>query len=393
MVAAAAPADTLFPRPAELRPNIEFWKGVFAVFDTNEVIVHDAEHLGVIYGVESLSRGPGRRASEQAIRDRYARALARLAQGPVDTLALGPEERRVWLAHGRSLDPECYRRAADRLRLQVGQRSRMVRGLGTWRRHRGEMERIFRQHGLPDSLVFLPFVESGFNAQARSTAGAVGLWQITRPAARRLLRMDRRVDERRDPLRATGAAATILGHNHRTLGSWPLAITAYNHGLGGVARGVRTVSSTNIADLVHRYRGKAFGFASRNFYAEFLAILEVMGQYPVYYGEDGPHLAVVPAGRLAEERVARLERGGLAARSGPTLVRYALDRPRLVQLDIYDVRGQRVRSLARQVQGPGSYQAAWDGLDEQDLTASTGVYLARLQAGNQVEYGKLVLLR
>jgi hypothetical protein len=138
-------------------------------------------------------------------------------------------------------------------------------------------------------------VESSYNVRARSSAGAVGLWQITKPAARRLLHIGRRADERQDPLKATHAAARILKANHASLGSWPLAITAYNHGPGGVARGVREVGSQDISELVSRYRGPAFGFASRNFYAEFLAALEVVSERQLHFGADpgGPAREVV----------------------------------------------------------------------------------------------------
>jgi membrane-bound lytic murein transglycosylase D len=93
------------------------------------------------------------------------------------------------------------------------------------------------------------------------------------------------VDERRDPLRATRGAALHLKANYEALGSWPLAITAYNHGRAGVARAVRDTGSSDIGVVVKRYRGPLFGFASRNFYAEFLAALAVERSYKDYFGD------------------------------------------------------------------------------------------------------------
>jgi membrane-bound lytic murein transglycosylase D len=253
--------------------------------------VHDSEDLRVVYEVVDLRArfDAGRerqrqQAQEDALR-RYQRALERLAQGVGDTARLGGEERRAWVALGRTMAPQRYRDARERLRVQVGQRDRFAAGLAVWDQYRDRFQQILRGYDVPDSLAVLPFVESSFNNRARSTAGAVGLWQITKPAGKHLLRMGRRADERQDPVKATQAAAQILKANHRLLGSWPLAITAYNHGPAGVARGTREVGSTDIAELVARYRGPAFGFASRNFYVEFLAALAVVGQRDVFFAE------------------------------------------------------------------------------------------------------------
>jgi membrane-bound lytic murein transglycosylase D len=76
-----------------------------------------------------------------------------------------------------------------------------------------------------------------------------------------------------------------LKENYEALDSWPLAITAYNHGRAGMARAVRETGSSDIGVIVKRYRGPLFGFASRNFYAEFLAALAVERSYKDYFGD------------------------------------------------------------------------------------------------------------
>ena len=83
---------------------------------------------------------------------------------------------------------------------------------------------------------------------------------------------------------ATEAAARFLRSNYEKLGAWPLAITAYNHGPGGVAAAIDTVGSSDIGDIVRLYRGKNFGFASRNFYTEFLAALEIERNHQKHFG-------------------------------------------------------------------------------------------------------------
>jgi membrane-bound lytic murein transglycosylase D len=98
------------------------------------------------------------------------------------------------------------------------------------------------------------------------------------------MRLNDVVDDRRDPLFSTEAAAAHLRDDYVALQSWPLAITAYNHGRYGVVRAIKRLGTRNIADIVRRYRSPSFGFASRNFYASFLAAVDVYRDYPKYFG-------------------------------------------------------------------------------------------------------------
>ena len=138
------------------------------------------------------------------------------------------------------------------------------------------MRKIFSARGLPVELTYLPLVESSFRNDARSFRGAVGMWQFMPSTGRLYMRVTRLVDERRDPLEATRAAARLLQDNYRELGTWPLAVTAYNHGRAGMRRAVRRLGTRDIVTIIARYRGRTFKFASKNFYAEFLAAVHVM---------------------------------------------------------------------------------------------------------------------
>jgi membrane-bound lytic murein transglycosylase D len=146
------------------------------------------------------------------------------------------------------------------------------------------MESIFERAGLPKELTLLPHVESSFRNDARSKAGAAGIWQFMPSTGRRFLRVNKRVDERHDVRLATIAATKLLKENYSLLGTWPLAITAYNHGAWGMKKAVAKTGTKDIGKIVQRYRGRAFGFASRNFYAEFLAAVHIAKHYKAYFG-------------------------------------------------------------------------------------------------------------
>jgi hypothetical protein len=83
------------------------------------------------------------------------------------------------------------------------------------------MKQIFNKFGLPDDLVYLPHVESSFNPKAYSKFGAAGIWQFTRSTGRQYLTVDYAVDERRDPIRASVAAARLLKQNYKKFKKWP----------------------------------------------------------------------------------------------------------------------------------------------------------------------------
>lgn len=107
-------------------------------------------------------------------------------------------------------------------------------------RYEGMIRSKLRERGMPEDLLYLSMIESGFNPNARSRAQAVGLWQFMAPTARMYnLRVDGYVDERRDPEKSTDAALRYLQDLYDEFGSWSLAAAAYNSGGGRVARVMR----------------------------------------------------------------------------------------------------------------------------------------------------------
>ena len=284
LAAAAEPPDP-FAHPPELEKDVRFWIRVYTEVTTDQGLLHDDWNLGLVYEVlrfDPASSPAQRERLVAAAKARYAGLLRRFAAGETDDLT--PHERRILHAFGDHATPQDFRDAIDRIRFQLGQADRFREGLiraAVWEK---QIARTLTQHGVPAEIAALPHVESSFNLAAYSKVGAAGLWQFMPSTARRYMRVDSVVDQRLDPYTATEAAANLMLYNYRLVGTWPLAVTAYNHGPGGLRTAQDELGSSDIAVIVKRYQGKTFGFASRNFYVAFLAALEVDRNAEKYFG-------------------------------------------------------------------------------------------------------------
>lgn len=281
--------NDVFQIPKGLEKNVQFWTDIYTKYSTSQGLVHDSEYVDVIYEVVDFSHvekdpsmsGSAKEKMKKKLvneaKDRASESLRRLQEKP-DLNTLSRVDRRLWEAMKDIDSPNKFAEANDknRLRFQLGQSDRMKEAIFFSGRYLEEFEQIFKEEGLPIELTRLVFVESSFNILARSKVGASGLWQIMPSVARPKKMMSAFVDRRNDPWDATRLAAQVLAGNFRMLGEWPLAITGYNHGPNGVRRLVNKYQTKDISELVQNVRSKrSFGFASRNFYASFLAALNV----------------------------------------------------------------------------------------------------------------------
>jgi peptidoglycan lytic transglycosylase D len=265
----------LFPRPAELEPAVKFWTRVYTEIDTSEGFIHDDLRLDIVYQTVhtgDLSSRERRRRVERA-QETTRNILTKLAGGA--RTGLNGEEERILKLFPEGTSNAEFRAAAGRLRFQLGQSDRFREGLVRSGAFKPHILEVLAKRGLPLELAALPHVESSFDPTAYSKVGAAGLWQFTRSTGVRYMRIDHIIDERRDPYFATDAAARLLADNFSVIQSWPLALTAYNHGLAGMRRAVEVQKTSDISTIVAKYQGRTFGFASRNFYAAFLAALEI----------------------------------------------------------------------------------------------------------------------
>jgi membrane-bound lytic murein transglycosylase D len=276
-------ADT-FPQPAELQRDVDFWVDIFTRYTTDQGVLHDSRNLAVVYERIDLPANMDRRERQRRVAKRreHVQAILRsLASGKRDKLS--DEEARVLALWPADVGNNTLNAAVGDIRYQQGLKDRFRQGLVRAGRWRDFIESELRALGVPVELAALPHVESSYNPEARSHVGASGIWQFTRSTGRRFMRIDHVIDERNDPFAASQAAGKLLAYNYSITGNWPMAITAYNHGLAGARRAMRQFGDDAYADILRNYNGRTFGFASRNFYVAFLAAKQVDQNVETYF--------------------------------------------------------------------------------------------------------------
>ena len=250
--------ETAFATPKGMEKQVQFWVDVYSKYTSEQGVIHDSENVEQVYEVVDLKDFKSDREKQKKI-DEVKKSLAL----------------RLNLNKGQR----------ERMRFQLGQKDRMQSAIFYSGRYIEDMEKIFRDAKMPVELTRLAFVESSFNIMARSKVGASGIWQIMPYTARPYKMISKSVDNRNHPLEATKLAAKLLRSNFSMLESWPLAVTGYNHGPTGVKKMTKEYKSQDLAHLIENVDSRrSFGFASRNFYACFLAALEVEKHANVYFG-------------------------------------------------------------------------------------------------------------
>lgn len=278
-----APAP-LFPVPAQLQTRVAFWERIFSTYAEPVTVLHDRQNPGLILDVLDFHSTRIQRLFPSFTREqvtafyvqRYQQAFTRFRSLGKGALRYGAIEARLLSVYGKT---PSGRAALFWGRPQV----HAQKGLsGTFRQaaQRAQpflplMEKIFRKKGLPPILTRLPFVESMFQGEALSSVGALGVWQFMKSTAKQYMIVNHFIDERRSPIKATHAAAMLLSENYGVFHSWPLALTAYNFGRGNLEAAVKKLHTHDFIQILERNDMRAFGFAGKNFYAEFIAACRV----------------------------------------------------------------------------------------------------------------------
>jgi membrane-bound lytic murein transglycosylase D len=281
---AQQPDSAIFPLPDILKPNVTFWTRIYTEVSESEGLLHDRDYPSVVYRKVTMSEPSGKRRSAMltAERDSVVALVQAVVTQPESTWT--PAQRGAAEILRASVPPDAWGGAPERVRFQQGQKERFLQGLQRSGRYIDTIRAIFAQYGIPERIAYLPHVESSFNTEAYSKVGAAGLWQFMRGTGKLFMDVGYLVDQRRDPFVATVGAAKLLRQNYDELGAWPLAITAYNHGLNGMKRAVATTGSRDIAAIIAKHESRSFQFASKNFYGCFLAASSIAQNPTPYFG-------------------------------------------------------------------------------------------------------------
>lgn len=285
---AAPNKATMFALPDSLKPAVDFWKKIYSHYDSHQVVFYDTGNPNAIYAVLDLPKVPNEISSPK-YRDQVQKQFKEIS----DDIALlsSPERPKKLDARLQKLaDVISKNNLKDvvdlnkRLRSQNGLKSQFAMGLKMSGRYVDEVKAVLKAQGLPTDLVALVFVESLWNLNANSHAGASGPWGIVKETAVRSgIHVNKFTDERLDPVVATVGASEFLKKVMGGLGEWPLAITAYNYGYSGMLRAVAGLETKKIDVIIDKHISPIFGYASKNYYTEFLAALDVYNNHERYF--------------------------------------------------------------------------------------------------------------
>ncbi|MGZ3768376.1 MAG: lytic transglycosylase domain-containing protein [Bdellovibrio sp.] len=328
-----------FSIPEGLKDRVGFWFDIYTKYDSNNRIIHHTSYPWIIFKVIDVSpiinsdtpkvrwlrNVKAEKLVEQELQKIKTALITIIKKSAVDTA----DEYQALVA--QALQPlegsikEKAQLALKDIRIQTGQKNFFQSGLETSPLYLKGMEEIFLSHNLPTELTRIPFVESSFNRNAVSKVGASGIWQFMDYTGRSFLTVNDRIDERNSPFKASVAAAKLLKQNHSILkGSWPLAITAWNHGPTGLRKAIKAAGSNDLPTIIKNYRSRTFDFASSNFYSEFLAALHAER----YHEQIFPKLAYEKTLDLHKVKLARsISAKELLRRSGLSKENFELYNP------------------------------------------------------------------
>ena len=275
----------MLPLPNTLKDNVRFWIKVFTQVSSDQVVLHDRNYPDIIYTVIPVDSTEDWEKVTK-IRTHIEENLKALSQsGVAENDSLTRFQYQLDMLWSSVQDPEKFITASENIRAQRGLKDRFQQSIVRSGRFLPFIKSVFNEYDIPEALCYLPHVESSFNWNARSKVGAAGMWQFTSYTARHYMKINSIVDERYDPITSTVAAAKLLKDNYDELQSWPLAITAYNYGLNGIRRASEKHATRELGEIIEQHRSRLFGFASKNFYAEFYAAWKVATEYETYFGE------------------------------------------------------------------------------------------------------------
>ncbi len=281
-----------FSIPTELMDRVKFWFNVYTKYTSHFSVIHDIDNLGIVYDVidftdvvSSIDNKNTRYAIQNktlnGIINDYKKSFVSLSRGKCATEKCNKILQSLKKANikipkrGRT---KFFTNLKNNIRTQTGQHDHIQQGLKNIDGYNESIEHLFSVFKLPHELLAISFLESSFNIHAKSKVGATGPWQFMNVIGKHFMKIDSNVDQRRSAILSTASALHLLKQNLKVMGSWDLAVNAYNSGTGLLRQGVKNLKSRGFSDphvqhLITHFEHRNWGFAAKNFYSEFLALV------------------------------------------------------------------------------------------------------------------------
>jgi membrane-bound lytic murein transglycosylase D len=345
-----------FHIPPSMRIPVEFWLRIYTQYSTQQQVIFDARHPDIVYEVldfKDLAQKSRNAVVYEILRERRLKSVMRAYHRAFDRLKSrklasrkkssriakkSREEEKILAAVTKLRHKHNFAQLKANLRSQCGQRDNVMKGLLAAEAFFPRMEKIFSSMGLPPELTRLALVESSFDLRAYSRVGAVGVWQFMPNTGGRMLTINRHadIDERLSPLKSSVAAARLLKENYQQFKNWALSVTSYNHGLRGLTKFRRSKNARAFREIAYLFdpcsNKSPLGWAGKNYYAEFLAMLHAESYREMFYGE----VPEVKVRRLVYQRIQKNTTAlALAMESGVSLQTF-----RQINPDIRNVNGR-----------------------------------------------------
>ncbi len=276
-------------------PTVHFWFLIYTQFESTSVVLHDKNNLSIIYKVLDFSSLKQKKIPnntlyilQQKISREKLEALRRdLNLLSIDPFSLTTESKKIFqmllaakvaVPIARSPRIQFFRNLRDNIRTQTGQKNFIHDGIVRSLPYQKFLARYFEARHLPKELLAIPFLESSFNPRAQSKVNALGIWQFMPLISSYYVpKSTKNFDYRQNVGVASVAASFLLSDNFKILKSWDLAVTAYNSGTRHLLKTKRELGRiVTLEDVIRHSDSRHFGFASKNFYSEFLALAHTL---------------------------------------------------------------------------------------------------------------------
>jgi membrane-bound lytic murein transglycosylase D len=307
-----------FDIPKYFEPSVRFWFSIYTQYSSDQVVIHDSNNLKLVYNVIDFSElhnnASIHRFSKSKLQSHlsleYTRRVKKILK-KLTTLNLNKlteeqddvlqtiKKSGLKVPKNKKKRKQFFLKLANNIRTQTGQRNMVYRGITRSLPYLPFLTKQLEKFRLPKELVAIAFLESSFNIIAKSKVDAVGIWQFMPYISNLFMpKISKYVDFRHNPIIASLSAFHLLKENKLILRRWDLAVPAYNSGPKHLKKAIRQFSKhkkkkdISLAYILTHYKNPHIGFASKNFYSEFLALTRVLAYKDLIYPLKGIKTAV-----------------------------------------------------------------------------------------------------